>query len=73
MPTPIADPFVENAISADIEALIDVRSEPNGVVTVVINGSGPSNALNGETARALAAAGGRAGRGRDDAGAGRRD
>ena len=53
MPNPIADPFVENAISADIEALIDVRSEPNGVVTVVINGSGPTNALNGETARAL--------------------
>ena len=53
MPNPIADPFVENAISADIEALIDVRSEPNGVVTVVIHGSGPTNAVNGETARAL--------------------
>ena len=53
MPNPIADPFVENVVSADIEALIDVRSGPGGVVTVVINGVGPTNALNGETARAL--------------------
>ena len=53
MPNPIAEPFVENVISDDIEALIDVRSGSSGVVTVVINGVGPSNALNGETARAL--------------------
>src|SRR6201996_5207043 len=53
MPNPIADPFVENVVSPDIEALIDVRSGSSGVVTVVINGVGPSNALNGETARAL--------------------
>lgn len=53
MPNPIADPFVENVVSADIEALIDVRGGPSGAVTVVINGVGPSNALNGETARAL--------------------
>jgi methylglutaconyl-CoA hydratase len=53
MPNPIADPFVENAVSADLEALIDIRSDPSGVVTVVINGVGPTNALNGETAAAL--------------------
>ena len=53
MSNPIADPFVENVVSADIEALIDVRSGSSGAVTVVINGVGPSNALNGETARAL--------------------
>lgn len=53
MPNPIADPFVENAVDADVEPLIDVRSDPSGTVTVVINGSGPTNALNGETARAL--------------------
>lgn len=53
MPNPIADPFVENVVSADIEALIDVRSGPSGAVTVVINGVGPTNAINGETARAL--------------------
>jgi methylglutaconyl-CoA hydratase len=53
MPNPIADPFVENVISADIEGLIDVRSGTSGAVTVVINGVGPTNALNGETARAL--------------------
>lgn len=53
MPNPIADPFVENVISDDIEALIDVRAGSSGAVTVVINGVGPSNALNGETARAL--------------------
>lgn len=53
MPNPIADPFVENVISDDIEALIDVRSDDRGVVTVVINGVGPSNALNGEVAAAL--------------------
>ena len=53
MSNPIADPFVENAISPDIEALIDVRSDPRGVVTVVIEGSGPTNAMNGETAAAL--------------------
>jgi methylglutaconyl-CoA hydratase len=53
MPNPIADPFVENVVSPDIEALIDVRSGPSGAVTVVINGVGPSNALNGETAQAL--------------------
>ena len=53
MSNPIADPFVENVVSADIEALIDVRSGTSGAVTVVINGVGPSNALNGETARAL--------------------
>jgi methylglutaconyl-CoA hydratase len=53
MPNPIAEPFVENVISDDIEALIDVRSGSSGAVTVVINGVGPSNALNGETARAL--------------------
>ncbi len=53
MSNPIADPFVENVVSPDIEALIDVRSGSSGVVTVVINGVGPSNALNGETARAL--------------------
>jgi len=53
MSNPIADPFVENAISPDIEALIDVRSDPRGVVTVVIEGVGPTNAMNGETAAAL--------------------
>jgi methylglutaconyl-CoA hydratase len=53
MPNSIADPFVENVISDDIEALIDVRSDDRGVVTVVINGVGPSNALNGEVAAAL--------------------
>ena len=53
MTNPIAEPFVENVVSADIEALIDVRSGASGVVTVVINGVGPTNALNGETARAL--------------------
>ncbi|MEI9889611.1 MAG: enoyl-CoA hydratase-related protein [Caulobacteraceae bacterium] len=53
MSNPIADPFVENVIDSDVEALIDVRSDPSGVVTVVINGSGPTNALNGETAAAL--------------------
>jgi methylglutaconyl-CoA hydratase len=53
MPNPIADPFVENVVSADLEALIDVRSDHRGVVTVVINGVGPSNALNGEVAGAL--------------------
>ena len=53
MPNPIADPFVENVVSPDIEALIDVRSGSSGVVTVVINGVGPTNAVNGETARAL--------------------
>jgi methylglutaconyl-CoA hydratase len=53
MPNPIAEPFVENVVSPDIEALIDVRSGPSGAITVVINGVGPSNALNGETARAL--------------------
>ena len=53
MPNPIADPFVENVVSADIEALIDVRSGSSGAVTVVINGVGPTNAMNGETARAL--------------------
>src|SRR6201986_2808216 len=53
MPNPIADPFVENVVSAAIEALIDVRSGASGVVTVVINGVGPTNAMNGETARAL--------------------
>ncbi len=53
MPNPIADPFVENTVSADIEALIDVRSDPRGVVTVVINGVGAGNALNGEVAAAL--------------------
>lgn len=53
MPNPIADPFVENAVDADLEALIDIRSDPRGVVTVVINGVGPSNALNGEVAGAL--------------------
>ncbi len=53
MSNPIADPFVENVVSPDIEALIDVRSGSSGVVTVVINGVGPSNAVNGETARAL--------------------
>ncbi|HEY4030258.1 MAG TPA: enoyl-CoA hydratase-related protein [Caulobacteraceae bacterium] len=53
MPNPIADPFVENVVSPDIEALIDVRSGSSGAVTVVINGVGPTNALNGETARAL--------------------
>jgi methylglutaconyl-CoA hydratase len=53
MSNPIADPFVENAISPDIEALIDVHSDPRGVVTVVIEGVGPTNALNGETAAAL--------------------
>lgn len=53
MPNPIADPFVENAVSPDVEALIDVRSDPRGVVTVVIEGVGPTNAVNGETAAAL--------------------
>lgn len=53
MTNPIADPFVENVADPDVEALIDLRSDPSGAVTVVINGSGPTNALNGETARAL--------------------
>jgi methylglutaconyl-CoA hydratase len=53
MPNPIADPFVENAVSPDLEALIDVRSDSRGVVSVIINGVGPTNALNGEVALAL--------------------
>ena len=53
MSNPIAEPFVENAIPPDVDALIDVRSDPRGIVTVVIEGVGPTNAMNGETAAAL--------------------
>jgi methylglutaconyl-CoA hydratase len=53
MTHPIAEPLVENAISSDLEALVGFESDPRGVVTLTINGVGPSNALNGEVAAAL--------------------
>lgn len=53
MTNPIADPLVENALSPDLEALVGFDSDPRGVVTLTINGAGPTNALNGEVAAAL--------------------
>ena len=51
MPNPIADPLVENVLSADLEGLVSLTSELEGTVTVQL--ARPGNPLDSEVAEAL--------------------
>jgi methylglutaconyl-CoA hydratase len=51
MSNPIADPFVENAVSSDLEGIVRIDGTLAGAVVLTLNG--PGNALDGEVAGAL--------------------